>query len=374
MARRPNRYGDDYRGQSAEYGGAVTGLDAHVVVTLGSLTVDAAIQVAPGEVVALIGPNGAGKTTVLRAIAGLLPLDAGHVRVDEVGFDDQAGDVFVAATDRSVGVVFQQYHLFPAMTALENVAFGLRARGRGRREAREVAQTWLDRVGLTDSAVRRPGELSGGQCQRVALARALACEPSVLVFDEPLAALDAQTRADVRRDLRRFLDGFAGPCLIVTHDPIDAHALADRIVVLEGGRVVQSGTLADIAAHPRSRYVAELVGVNLVLGNIADGVLVVASGARLVVASTEVNGEGQAVIRPQAIALHAAQPHGSPRNCWLTTVTDIDTYGDRVRVRVGAPIPLVAEITPGAMADLGLRIGGEVWVSVKATEVTVFAN
>jgi molybdate transport system ATP-binding protein len=352
----------------------VTGLDAHIVVTRGSLAVDAIVQVAPGEVVALIGPNGAGKTTMLRAIAGLLPLDDGHVRVNDMIFDDVSADVFVDAVDRSVGMVFQQYHLFPAMSALENVAFGLRARGRGRREAREAAQAWLERVGLADVAARRPSELSGGQCQRVALARALACEPSVLVLDEPLAALDAQTRADVRRDLRRFLDGFAGPCVIVTHDPVDAHALADRLVVLEHGRVVQSGTLADIAAHPRSRYVAELVGVNLVRGTIADGPLTTDAGGRLVVASTDVHGAGQAVIRPQAIALHAEQPHGSPRNCWMTTVTDIDTYGDRVRVRVGSPLPLVAEITPGALTDLALTSGGSVWVSVKATEVAVFAE
>jgi molybdate transport system ATP-binding protein len=335
------------------------------------MRLDVSLAVAPGEVVALLGPNGAGKTTLLRAIAGLAALDDGSIRLGGVTFDDPVGDIFVRAEARSVGMVFQQYRLVPTLSARENVAFGLRARGVRRADARATADGWLERVGLGEMGDRLPPQLSGGQAQRVALARALAIEPNVLLLDEPLAALDARTRSQVRRDLRSYLDAFVGPSLIVTHDPVDAHALADRVIVIEAGRLVQDGTLADMAAHPRSPYVADLVGVNLVNGVVRDGVLTADGGGRLVVTG-HYDGAARAVIRPQAIALHASEPHGSPRNCWLTRVSDIDTYSDRVRVRLDAPLPVVAEITPGALADLSLRVGADVWVSVKATEIAVF--
>jgi molybdate transport system ATP-binding protein len=349
----------------------VTGLDVRATLSVGSLHLDASLHVAAGEVVALLGPNGAGKTTLLRTIAGLAALDEGSIRLDGEVFDDPYVDIFVRAEVRSVGMVFQQYRLVPTLSARENVAFGLRARGVRRAEARATADGWLDRVGLGGMGDRLPPQLSGGQAQRVALARALAIEPKTLLLDEPLAALDARTRSQVRRDLRTYLDAFAGPTIIVTHDPVDAHALADRVVVMETGRVVQEGTLDDIAAHPRSAYVADLVGVNLVHGVVNGGVLTTSDGGRLVVAGGD-DGPARAVIRPQAIALHADEPHGSPRNCWLTRVSDIDTYGDRVRLRLGDPMPVVAEITPGALAELSLRAGSDVWVSVKATEIAVF--
>ena len=235
-------------------------LDASVRVRLGSLDLEVDVRVGDGEVVAVVGPNGAGKTTLLRCIAGLQPLDAGRVTVDDQVLDDPATGAWVTPAERNLGVVFQDHLLFPRLSALDNVAFGLRARGMPQAEARAQARAWLDRVGLAAAAGARPKALSGGQSQRVALARALAIEPRVLLLDEPLAALDVQARAYVRDELERHLATFPGARLLVTHDLGDAVALADRLVVLEAGRVTQAGTAGDLAAAPASDYVAVLVG------------------------------------------------------------------------------------------------------------------
>ena len=346
-------------------------LDARIVRSLGRFHLDVTIDAEPGEVVALLGPNGAGKTTVFRTLAGLLPIDGGRIALDGVVLDDPPTDVFVPPERRPVAVVFQDYLLFPNLTALENVAFGLRARGTAKAEARLRAAAWLEGVGLSDHAGHRPRALSGGQAQRVALARALATEPRLLLLDEPLAALDAGTRGDVRRDLRRHLATFDGVRLLVTHDPVDAYALADRIVILEEGRVVQTGTLADVTARPRSRYIADLIGVNLFSGTGADGTVTTASGGRLVPAD-RVDGDAFAIIQPHAVALYREAPHGSPRNVWAVTVADIDRRADRVRIRLDGSVPLVAEITPAALEALALRPGDPVWASVKATEITTY--
>jgi molybdate transport system ATP-binding protein len=346
-------------------------LDAHVGVTVGALQLDVELRVAPGEVLALLGPNGAGKTTVLRALAGLAVLDHGRITIDGTVMDDPATDVFVEPEHRPIGVVFQDYLLFQHMSVRENVAFGLRARGVARQQARTRADEWLARVALSDYADQRPRALSGGQAQRVALARALAATPRVLLLDEPLAALDAATRATVRRDLRRFLDSFDGMRVLVTHDPVDAYALADRVAIVEHGRVVQSGTLADVTAHPRSRYVAELVGVNLLSGVVHGGTLTTDAGVAVVVADAE-PGDSYAVIRPQSITLTASRPtDSSARNSWQGTITDIDRLGDRARVAVAGAVPLTAEITVAALQQLDLRPGDEVWATVKATEIEV---
>ena len=239
---------------------------------------DVELDAKPGEVVALLGPNGAGKTTVFRCLAGLLPIDAGRIDLD--------GDVPRRPGGRRLRrprssarspSSSRSYLLFPNLTALENVAFGLRARGVAKaRGPRDGPAHWLERVGLADHAGHRPRALSGGQAQRVALARALATEPRLLLLDEPLAALDAGTRGDVRRDLRHHLATFDGVRLLVTHDPVDAYALADRVVILEAGRVVQTGTLADVTAQPRSRYIADLIGINLLTGTGDDGTITTA--------------------------------------------------------------------------------------------------
>src|SRR5262245_50582340 len=208
-------------------------LQARVQLTLGDLDLDVDIAVATGELVVLLGPNGAGKTTLLRALAGLVALDSGRVVLDEVVLEDPEQHVRVPTERRPIGFVFQDYLLFPHLSALENVAFGLRARGVPRAEARRRAATWLKRVGLSHHARSRPAALSGGQAQRVALARALVADPRLLLLDEPLAALDIASRGEVRRDLRRHLASFDGTRLLVTHDPLEAMTMADRLVVLE---------------------------------------------------------------------------------------------------------------------------------------------
>ncbi|MGZ4793408.1 MAG: sulfate/molybdate ABC transporter ATP-binding protein [Ilumatobacteraceae bacterium] len=349
-------------------------LRAHIVVARGSLNLDVWLDASPGEVVALLGPNGAGKTTILRCLAGLLAIERGSIVIAGDVVDDPAAGVFVRSEQRSCGVMFQQYLLFPHMSVLENVSFGLRAKGVDKASAHDQARAWLTRVGSEGLERSRPAQLSGGQAQRVALARALASEPTVLLLDEPLAALDATTRVEVRRELRRHLDGFEGSAVLVTHDPVDAYTLADRVVIVENGHVVQGGTFVEITAHPRSQYVAELVGVNLLTGSMMGGVFAVDGGAMLVVAADDVDGAAIAVIRPQAVSLHANRPDGSPRNSWRAAVIDVDHRGDRVRVRLEGPIQLTSEITAAAAAALGIKVGLELWAAVKATEIVVTLN
>ena len=346
-------------------------LEATVALTRGSLRLDVTVRVGAGTTVAVLGPNGAGKTTLLRALAGLQPIERGSVTLGDEVLEDTTARTFVAPEDRPIGVVFQDYLLFPHLSALENVAFGLRCRGVARPEARRRSRAWLERVGLGDRVTVRPRELSGGQAQRVALARALACEPRLLLLDEPLSALDASTRLEVRRELRRHLASFPGVRLLVTHDPLEAIALADELVVLEEGRVVQSGTPADVTARPRSRYVAELVGVNLYRGH-GDGDRVVLAGGEALQVAEAGTGEVFVLVHPRAVSLHRRKPEGTPRNVWKGAAASLDLEGERVRIRVGGAIPIVAEVTPAAVADLELADGGEVWVSVKAAEVEVY--
>lgn len=343
-------------------------LRADVHLSLGSLRLDAELAAEPGEVVAVVGPNGAGKTTLLRALAGLVPLDRGRIELDSEVLDDSATGHFVPPERRPVGVVFQDYLLFPHLSALENVAFGLRTRRR--RDAHSEARRWLDRMGLGDIAGRRPRELSGGQAQRVALARALAYGPRLLLLDEPLAALDVSARGELRRELRTHLSQFAGVRLLVTHDPIEAAALAGRLVVLEEGQVVQAGSFAELTSRPRSRYVADLVGVNLWRG-VGGQAEVRVLGHSVAVAEAP-SGDVFALLRPRAVALHRERPQGSPRNAWAGRVTAIDAHGERVRVVVEGPLPVVAEVTPAALAELRLAAGDQVWIAFKATEVEVY--
>jgi molybdate transport system ATP-binding protein len=340
-------------------------------VRLGTLDLHVELAVAPGEVVALVGPNGAGKSSVLRCLAGLQPIDAGRISLDGAVVDDPDADVFVEPEHRSVGFVFQDYVLFEHLSVIDNVAYGLRARGVARAQARERAERWLDRLGIAEYASDRPAALSGGQAQRVALARAMATNPRLLLLDEPLAALDVGTRAAVRRDLRRHLESFDGMRLIVTHDPVEAYALADRVIVLEAGRVVQSGPLAEVTAHPRTRYVADFVGVNLVTGDVAGGVLTTADGARVVIADAT-DGPTLATIRPHSVVVVRGEASAtSARNTWAGSIVDIDRLGERVRVVIDGELPLTAEITTAALDELRLGLGDPVHASVKATDIEV---
>lgn len=345
-------------------------LVAHAGLQRGTLALDVTLEADEGETVAILGPNGAGKTTLLRALAGLTPLDRGRIKLDDVVLDDGAR-VFLQPERRPIGVVFQDYLLFPHLSVLENVAFGLRSRGANRRTARGSAVAALERVGLADRASVKPRELSGGQAQRVALARAMATEPRLLLLDEPLAALDQSARGAVRRDLRNQLVGFSGVRLLVTHDPLDAAALADRLVILEHGQVVQTGSFDEVSACPRSSYVAELVGVNLLRGRGAGDHIELPSGASLVVPGAG-TGDALAVVHPRSVSLHRQEPEGSPRNVSRGRVDSIELLGERVRVRVAGPVPVIAEITPAAVRELGLDEGAEVWTAIKATDITVF--
>ena len=339
-------------------------LHAVIEVERGGFSLDIDLTVEAGETVAVLGPNGAGKTTLLRALAGLVPV-AGRVELDGDVLDDSAIGRHVPTEERRVGIVFQDHVLFPHMTVLENVAFGLK------RDRSRVARGWLDRSGLGDKAGVMPGELSGGQAQRVALLRTLVTEPRLLLLDEPLAALDVSVRAEVRRELSRQLAGFTGIRILVTHDPLEAIALADRLVVLEQGKVVQTGLPSEVTARPRSRFVADLAGVNLLRGTGKDDHIELDGGE--VLAAPE-SGEGDvfAVIHPRAVALYLARPEGTPRNVWRARAEDLDLRGERVRVRLSGPVPLVAEVTPSAVRDLRLDAGAEVWVAVKATEISVY--
>jgi molybdate transport system ATP-binding protein len=338
---------------------------------IGGLSLDVDVEVGANEVVAILGPNGSGKTTFLKALAGLLPISEGRVVLDGHVLEDPAAGIRVPTEQRPIGFVFQDYRLFPHLTALENVAFGLRCRGMPKGPARARSLEWLDRVGLGRHTSSRPAALSGGQAQRVALARALATDPRLLLLDEPLAALDAGARIEVRREIRRHLSSFEGTRIIVTHDPLEAAALADRLVVIENGLVVQTGTPPEVSEHPRSRYVAELIGLNLFRGRANGGVVDVRGGGRLVFAGSA-SGEVFAVVHPHAVALFRSRPDGTPRNLWEGVVKGMDLEGDRARVLVDGPPPIVAEVTPAALSALQLVDAGKVWVSFKATEVTVY--
>ena len=347
-------------------------------VRRGGFDVDVDLAVDDGEVVVLLGPNGAGTTTVLRAVAGLDALRHGRIELAGRVVDD-AGQVFVPAERRRVGMVFQDYRLMPHLSVLDNVAFAERAAGAGRRAARAGARAWLERLDLLELAGRRPGQLSGGQAQRVALARALAMEPDALLLDEPLAALDARTRLEVRLALRRHIEQYTGPVVVVTHDAVEAMLLADRLLVLEGGRVVQQGAPADVARRPATDYVARLVGLNLLAGRAGGPGEPVALDAGGEVRGAEAPGSRGArvlvAVPPHAVSLHAQHPvPGSARNVWQGTVDGLEPLHDRVRVHVDARPPMLVDVTPGAVAELRLAPGAPVWLSVKATEVAVYPD
>ncbi|MGW5034154.1 ABC transporter ATP-binding protein [Streptomyces nigra] len=342
------------------------GLDARLVVERDAFRLDVALRAAPGDVVALLGPNGAGKTTALRALAGLVPLSAGRLRLDGADLDRTPPE------SRPVGVVFQDYLLFPHLSALDNVAFGPRCHKVPKAAARAQAAAWLERMGLAEHAASKPRRLSGGQAQRVALARALATHPRLLLLDEPLAALDARTRLDVRARLRHHLADFEAVAVLVTHDPLDAMVLADHLVVIEDGRVVQEGGPADIARHPRSDYIARLVGLNLYRGE-ARGHTVQVDDGPLVTTTEELTGPVFVAFPPGAVTLHRERPTGSSaRNLWRCEVAGLETHGDQIRAALSGELPLAADLTTVAAAELDLRPGAAVWATVKATQTHAY--
>jgi molybdate transport system ATP-binding protein len=351
-------------------------LRANVRCAAGDFVVEAAIEAEAGRPVALVGPNGAGKTTLVRALAGLAPIERGTVTLDGTTLDGPT--THVPARERSVGVVFQDRALFDRMTALENVAFGLRARGVRTHDARQHARELLRSMDVEHRAHAKPAHLSGGEAQRVAIARAIAHEPKLLLLDEPLASLDVRARTNVRALLAKVLAGFGGVAIVVTHDPVDALTLAERIVVLEHGRVTQSAPIDDIRSAPRSAYAAELVGINLFTGRlepIDDGAaeLHVDGGTIIVSCPPEVTASLDgvtALLRPTDVVLYREQPSAaSARNVLSGTIRSIADDGQRARVRIDTTPPLIADVTPASVTRLALREGVVVWASFKAIEV-----
>ena len=356
-------------------------LEVRATIERGDLRVDAELRAGADETVALLGPNGAGKTTVVMCLAGLLPPTEGRVTLDDVVLDDATAGTHVPPEERPVGVVFQEGLLLPHLTALENAAFPLRAAGVRRTGARDRAQELLNRVGFpTERAAARPAELSGGEAQRVALVRALVGEPRLLLLDEPTSALDVRARAAIRPLIRSALRSFSGIRVLVTHDPVEAMSTADRVVVMEDGRVTQAGAPRDLRDAPRTAYVAELVGVNLYEGRLertdgGAGRLTTAEGAVVVAWPERARGGEEGVLgilRPADVALHSRRPEGgSARNALPGRIASISIEGDRARVRVTSEPPVVAEITVGSVERLGLAEGSAVWASFKAVEVDV---
>ncbi len=356
-------------------------LQAELAKRLGTFHLDAALSAEPGKTLVLVGENGSGKSTILNLLAGLIDLDRGRVALDGVVLEDTARGVRTPAHLRPVGFVFQEYALFPHLSVFENVAFGLRAQRLSHAPVTRRVRAVLDQLGIAGLAAQRPPALSGGQRQRVALARALAVEPRLLLLDEPLAALDLQTRAQVRAELRRRLAALTCATILVTHDAHEALLFGDQIAVLDGGRVVQMGGRDELLRHPRSDYVAQLMGLNFFQGKVTakedGGVAVVEIGGGRVRVAGPV-GEDQVflVVDPREVTLHLEAPAGSAQNVFQGPIVEMvpePPYGDRVRVALGTRPPLVAEVTARAVASLGLREGMTVHASVKATAPRMFS-
>lgn len=350
----------------------MSGLQALVLADRGELALEVAVRAEPGETVAVVGPNGAGKSSVLRSIAGLLPLRAGEIQLDGRVLDSPETARFLPAGERQIGTVFQDNLLFPHLKVVDNVAFGLRSTGTRRGESLRRSAEWLERLGIGDLRSRRVSELSGGQARRVAIARAMVTNPRLVLLDEPFTGLDATARRELQHTLLNGLGPSEVPRVIVTHDPSHAHSLADRMVVVEDGRVTQRGTPAQIRSHPATSYVAELFGINLLPGvgrgrtvSLDDG------GPELVVAERVPSGQVVVAVDPSTVALHALPPAGSPRNTWQTTVADVHQRGGVVRVYVNDPVSLAIDVTEGAVRELGLAPGASVWVAIKATGMSV---
>lgn len=350
----------------------MTGLRAKFTSGRGDFRLDADLAVHAGETLALVGPNGSGKSTLLATLAGLVPLQDGSIRLGGELLADAPTNIELEPEHRGVGVVFQDALLFPNVDVLANVSFGPRARGASRAEAQSAALRCLEQVGMTHKRDARVDQLSGGEAQRVALARALATRPRLLLLDEALASVDARARIELRRELQAVLRDFEGICILVAHDAVDAFALADRVAVLEEGRVIQSGTVAEICGGPRSPYVADLVGLNLLRGTM-HGREFHGTGGGVLVTAADLEGEVLAAVHPRAVALYRERPSGSPRNVWQTQVEWVEVAGDRLRVRFVGPLPLVAEITPPAAEELGVREGETLWLALKATEIAVYS-
>jgi molybdate transport system ATP-binding protein len=335
----------------------------HVAVPLRTFQLELSLEV--GSTVALVGPSGAGKSTVLNAIAGLVKPAAGSISCDGETWFDAGQGVFVRPEDRRVGLVFQDYALFPHLTVRKNIEYA----------RRQPADEYLERFRIGHLEDALPGSLSGGERQRVALARALARGPEILLLDEPLAALDAHTKIEVRLELQQLLASLEIPTLLVTHDFEDAAALADQVGVIVEGRLRQTGTPADLVSRPADPFVASFTGANLLHGE-RRVTGVGTTGIRLddgTLVSTADDGEGALVLAvyPWDVTVSAARPGDSAMNVIAGSITAITELGNRARVTIG---PLTAEITVDSLRRLGLEPGQHAYASFKATGTRVVAS
>lgn len=342
---------------------------------------DVQLTLEPGQVVAVLGANGAGKSTLLGLIAGLLRPDTGHIELDGHTLVDTARGTWTPPHQRGVVLLAQEALLFPHLSVTANVAFGPRSRGLGTRAAKARATDWLIAVDALELTDRRPAQLSGGQAQRIAIARAMAAEPALLLLDEPMSALDVAVAPALRMLLRSVLRGSGRTALLVTHDILDALSLADRIVVMEGGHVVEDGPTRSVLTQPRSAFAARIAGVNLLGGRAdADG-LTTRGGMHvqgLLDPACTAGAASVAVFRPNAVAVHLEPSTGSPRNSFRVTVTELEPRGDVIRVHAvdaaDSASTLLADVTAAAVADLELLPGLDVHFVVKATEVSVYPS
>ena len=353
-------------------------LELDVVSRRGGFELQAGFLAEPGATTVIVGESGAGKTSLLRLAAGLDPPERGRIALDGEVYAEPGAGIAVPAWRRDVGYVAQDYALFPHLTVEQNVAFGLRARGASRGTIAPRVAEALRRAGIADLGRRRPSMLSGGQQQRAALARALVLGPRLLLLDEPLAALDLQTRRLVRGELRDTLRALGCVTLYVTHSPIEALLFGDRIVVIEAGRVTQTGSRDDLLRYPRSRYVAELMGTNLFAGGVRTGLgagTVRTGDGDLAVSDPGEPGEVFVTVDPRQITIHPHAPEGSAQNVFVGPILELapePPSGERIRVVLGTRPPLVAEVTREAVAGLALHEGMMVHASFKATGIRTY--
>jgi molybdate transport system ATP-binding protein len=333
------------------------------------------LQVRRSETVVLLGPNGAGKTTCLELVAGLRAPDRGRIAVEGAALFDSDRGIDLDPESRRVGLVFQDYALFPHRTVRGNVGYGPGARRLPRRERERTTSDWLERLDLAALAERPVATLSGGQRQRVAIARALASGARILLLDEPFAALDATARTGVRATLRAFLRDVAVPALVVTHDPLDAFVLGDRLAVLEGGRVVQTGTGEELLARPRTSFVADLVDLNFYEADLAPGEGLRearSGGVAFHVLAGAPAGRARLAFAPSDVALAAEPPAGSYQNVFPARVRETRPLRDRIRVMLDAGVPMAADVTREAAGRLDLTPGARLAAMVKATSIQVY--
>jgi molybdate transport system ATP-binding protein len=357
-------------------------LSAQLHSQRGTFSLDVSLEVMAGSTLALVGESGSGKTTTLRLLAGLDAPDRGRIAWNESLWFDSVSKLMIPAWERPISYVGQDYALFPHLTLFENVAFGLRALGRSHGEIRDRVGRELARFRLGGLENHRPRQLSGGQQQRAALARALVLDPSVLLLDEPLSALDLKTRRGVRAELRSTLRSLTCATVYVTHSPIEALVFGDRITVLSDGQAGQSGSRQDLLRYPRSTFVAEFMGVNLFQGRIVSrdpsGLARMQTEAgELMVMDAEAADEDEVfvTVSPREITLHLKPPDGSAQNVFVGRVIEIvpePPHGERVRVALGTEPPLVAEVTQRAVGGLGLEEGAMVYAAFKATGVVPY--